>query len=145
VKQRTYTLRELARTVDLRPRTVRSYIEKGLLRGPDTLGPGASYSEDHALRLRLIRTLRERGDSLEEIRLRMHALGIDEIHKLLRSPGRSRTKPARGSAGEFWHRILVTPDLEFLVREGFSPEALSRIRKLADNIRQYLLGGAHDA
>lgn len=178
MSRRTYTLRELADSVDLRPRTVRSYIEKGLLRGPEVMGPGAVYSEDHLLRLRLIRTLRDLGVSLDEIRRRLQPLGTEEIRSLLageaefpspaerRRPRPRRRKPprevrygnlerllrtlrdlsggtavARGPAGEFWHRILVTPDVEFMVREGFSPEALAQMRKLADHLRFYLMGG----
>lgn len=182
VIKKTFTLRELAGSAGIKPRTVRSYIEKGLLRGPDNLGPGASYSEDHALRLTVIRTLREFGLTLGEIRRRLQPLGTEEVRKLAESsaavtshspPGGTGERSsvdgtgtgrelryrnldllletlrdlagestvARGPAGEFWHRILVTPDIEFMVREGFSPEARMQLRKLADHIRFYLVGG----
>ena len=45
-----YSLEELAKRVGIQPRTIRSYINQGLLRGPDSLGRNARYSEYHRKR-----------------------------------------------------------------------------------------------
>src|SRR5690606_10266850 len=43
----TLTLRELSDQVGIEPRTIRSYIQQGLLRGPEGLGPKAKYGPYH--------------------------------------------------------------------------------------------------
>jgi DNA-binding transcriptional MerR regulator len=64
-----YSLRQLAAEVGIEPRTIRSYIQQGLIRGPDGLGRGASYSDSHLLRLKAIRVMRDQdGLSIGEIR-----------------------------------------------------------------------------
>ena len=64
-----YTLEDLAKRLDIHPRTIRSYIQQGLLRGPDTMGRNARYSEYHLQRLELIKALKdEHGLTLDEIR-----------------------------------------------------------------------------
>ena len=65
----TYSLKELAARTGIEARTIRSYIAKGLLRGPMSRGRNASYSEYHLHRLREIQALKAQGLSLEEIRL----------------------------------------------------------------------------
>src|SRR5690606_26032711 len=66
----TLTLRELSDQVGIEPRTIRSYIQQGLLRGPEGLGPKAKYGPYHLGRLRAIKVLKEsEGKSLAEIRM----------------------------------------------------------------------------
>jgi DNA-binding transcriptional MerR regulator len=64
-------------------RTVRYYIAEDLLPGPGSRGKGASYTEEHLLRLRLIRRLTERRAPLAEIREVMARVTPDEIRALL--------------------------------------------------------------
>ena len=54
-----YTLNELADLVDIRTRTIRSYIQQDLLRGPDSMGRNARYSDYHRKRLEAIKALRD--------------------------------------------------------------------------------------
>lgn len=64
-----YTLEDLAQQLGIHPRTIRSYIQQGLLRGPDTMGRNARYSVYHLQRLEQIKTLKdEHGLTLDEIR-----------------------------------------------------------------------------
>ena len=67
-----YTLNELADLVDIRPRTIRSYIQQDLLRGPDSMGRNARYSDYHRKRLKAIKALRDD-----------YALPLDEIRRLV--------------------------------------------------------------
>ena len=67
-----YTLNELADLVDIRPRTIRSYIQQDLLRGPDSMGRNARYSDYHRKRLEAIKALRDD-----------YALPLDEIRRLV--------------------------------------------------------------
>ncbi len=74
---------ELASAVGVPVRTVRFYISEGLLPGPRARGKGASYGEEHLLRLRLIRRLAERHVPLAEIRSQLERLAAAELRGLL--------------------------------------------------------------
>jgi DNA-binding transcriptional MerR regulator len=75
-----FTLSELARQTDTEPRTIRSYIAEGLLRGPEAVGRNARYSRHHYDRLCAIRVLRDQERlGLGEIRRRFLTLTDEEI------------------------------------------------------------------
>ena len=91
----TFDLAQLAERASVSQRTVRYYIQQGLLPSPETRGPGAHYTAEHLDRLRLIRRLQREHLPLAEIRKRLEELGPSEIRALLaRSPERPR-KDAR--------------------------------------------------
>jgi DNA-binding transcriptional MerR regulator len=76
----SYSLTDLSDMTGIEPRTIRSYFERGLLRGADRLGPGASYGPYHLDRLRVIRRLRDYQDlPLDKIRLLLHSLRESQI------------------------------------------------------------------
>jgi DNA-binding transcriptional MerR regulator len=54
----SYSLNDLAERTGFEARTIRSYIERGLLPGSEARGRGASYSVEHLNRLRAIQILR---------------------------------------------------------------------------------------
>lgn len=78
-----YSLSELCKAADVTPRTVRYYIQQGLLPSPGTTGPGARYSEGHLNRLRLIKQLQRGHLPLAEIRSRLAALSDDDVRAAL--------------------------------------------------------------
>lgn len=216
----TLTLRELSDQVGIEPRTIRSYIQQGLLRGPEGLGPKAKYGPYHLGRLRAIKVLKEsEGKSLAEIRMLLvsapdgevdaiaarfretpegaappvtgstsaldylravkQAMGGDwtggapqappatfaaaiaaapadfrrkadedrqsplerAIEHLAAASGDRR--PARKARGEPRFHIPVLPDVELSIRGARSPEELAQFERLADLLRDILMGG-HD-
>jgi DNA-binding transcriptional MerR regulator len=91
----SFDLAQLADRAGVSQRTVRYYIQQGLLPSPETRGPGAHYTAEHLDRLRLVRRLQREHLPLAEIRKRLEELGSKEIRMLLeRSPERPR-KDAR--------------------------------------------------
>jgi DNA-binding transcriptional MerR regulator len=58
---------ELARLGGVTRRTVRFYVQRGLLPGPEGLGRGAMYRREHLHRLRRVRDLQAAGVPLAEI------------------------------------------------------------------------------
>lgn len=62
---------ELAKAARVTRRTIRYYIEVGLIPPPSGEGRGALYGEDHLRRLTLIRKLQTMRLSLDEIRERL--------------------------------------------------------------------------
>lgn len=79
-----YTLQDLADLTHIEPRTIRSYIERGLLPGPDTRGRNAGYSAEHLDRLRVLVLLRDayRNLSLDQARQILLRLTPRQIHDL---------------------------------------------------------------
>jgi DNA-binding transcriptional MerR regulator len=78
------SLNELAEASKIEPRTIRSYIEKGLLPNAETKGRGATYSAEHLDRLKVIQFLRRArpGDTLNDIRLHLQKLSPQQITAL---------------------------------------------------------------
>lgn len=74
---------ELAERTQTPVRTVRYYIAENLLPGPGARGKGAVYTEEHLLRLRLIRRLTERRAPLAEIRALLAGVTGEDIRALL--------------------------------------------------------------
>ena len=77
------TIEELAERTDTPIRTVRYYIAEKMLPGPGSRGKGAAYTEEHLLRLRLIRRLTERREPLAGIREMMARITVEEVRALL--------------------------------------------------------------
>jgi len=78
----TFDLNELCQKGDVTPRTVRYYVQQGLLPTPG-LGAGVRYSEGHLARLRLIRRLQREHLPLAEIRRRLEELDDADVQRLL--------------------------------------------------------------
>ena len=80
-----YELAELCDRAGVTPRTVRYYIQQGLLPAPGTRGPGTRYDERHLNRLLLIRRLQRDHLPLAEIRRRLEALDDDALRAQLQA------------------------------------------------------------
>ena len=94
-----YTLDELIALVDLPRRTVRYYIQIGLVDRPDGAGRGAHYTVAHLDQLLEIRKWQQAGLSLDRIR----ELLAPDAEELLRPPPRPRQKgsPAHNNPSRF--------------------------------------------
>jgi DNA-binding transcriptional MerR regulator len=75
-KEDGFSLQELADLSGVEPRTIRSYVERGLLPGPETLGRGARYPAEALDRLRVMQLLRDanRDLTLDQIRVLLQSL-----------------------------------------------------------------------
>lgn len=80
---RTYTIQELAERCGVTPRTIRFYIEEGLLPPPLQEGRIGLYTDEHVERLELIRRLKEAFLPLREIHRLVNSLSSAEIRALL--------------------------------------------------------------
>jgi DNA-binding transcriptional MerR regulator len=77
----TYSLNDLAESTGIEARTIRSYIERGILPNAEARGRGASYSMEHLNRLRAIQILRRARPNvqLNEIRLFLQQMSPQQI------------------------------------------------------------------
>lgn len=102
----TVTIQELSRRAGVTPRTIRYYVEQGLLPPPGR-GRPAEYTEEHLRRLALIRKLKRQYLPLEEIRDTMQKLGIEQVEELL-AQGEQTEPPHTGmsSAADYIRGIM---------------------------------------
>ncbi len=112
-----FSLAELEESSGLNARTIRFYIEQGLV--APALGRGRSryFTPDHLRVLAEIAHLREQRLSLDEVRARL-----------------TRDAAPAGLDGDDWRRLRLHPDLELHVRAGASDsvqELAARITALA--------------
>jgi DNA-binding transcriptional MerR regulator len=98
-----FDLNELCQETGVTTRTVRYYIQQGLLPSPG-LGAGARYGSGHLARLRLIRRLQSEHLPLAEIRRRLEGLDDDAVERFLAS--RSGSDEAATSAVDYVRGIL---------------------------------------
>jgi DNA-binding transcriptional MerR regulator len=76
------TLEDLAKQSGLPLRTLRFYIQEGILQGPDTHGKYARYSEQHLDRLKLIQRLKNLRLPIQEIRHLLNNMTPEEISQI---------------------------------------------------------------
>jgi DNA-binding transcriptional MerR regulator len=76
------TISELADQAGVTERTIRYYVEQGVLPPPER-GRPAEYTAEHVRRLALVRRLKEQYLPLEEIRDMMQRLSLDQVEELL--------------------------------------------------------------
>jgi DNA-binding transcriptional MerR regulator len=79
---REWKLTELAGAAGVSPRTVRYYVQRGLLPAPPFKGPDTVYGEDHLLRLKAIRALQAKFLPLDAIQVELARLSPDELKAL---------------------------------------------------------------
>lgn len=103
----TFDLNDLCEQCDVTPRTIRYYIQQGLLPSPG-LGGGARYGPGHLARLRVIRKLQRDHLPLAEIRRGLEGLDDEALQALLITPPRANPASAT-SAVDYVRTILGAP------------------------------------
>ncbi len=78
-----FDLNELSAAAGVTPRTIRYYVQQGLLPSPGTRGPGTRYDRTHLDRLQLIRRLQRQHLPLAEIRKRLEVLDDEGVRDAL--------------------------------------------------------------
>lgn len=100
MQQKTYRLKELCRAADVTERTVRYYIEEGLLPPPEGAGPFSRYNYEHWLRLQFIRRLKEEFLPLSEIKNLLAGKSVADLDKLARRSGLLDELPSQAQNAE---------------------------------------------
>jgi len=119
----TYTLNELCVLADLPVRTLRYYVQKGLIDRPDGETRAARYGAKHLEQALLVRKWTAAGVSLERVRELLH--------------GETPSIPAKPKAAgsiEVCSHLVVTDGLEMVIeptRAGLTPE---QVREFARGV-----------
>lgn len=102
---------ELARRAEVSTRTIRFYVEIGLLPPPEGAGRVAAYTHEHLERLERIRELKELRLSLDEIRDTLSHSEVDapgwkaQVVGSLKPAFRQKPRAAAASAADYLARL----------------------------------------
>jgi DNA-binding transcriptional MerR regulator len=112
---KAFTLDETAALVELPRRTVRYYIQLGLLDRPLGYGKGARYTNQHVEQLILIR------------KWQLAGLSLERIAEVIKDGGKGALPPTPRRTGtvEVWSHMVVADGIEVIMepgRAGLSPE-----------------------
>ena len=148
--RKEWKLTELAEEAGVSPRTVRYYVQRGLLPAPPFKGPDTVYGEEHLLRLKAIRALQAKFLPLDAIQVELARLSPDELKALGEADPATPTPPApapepvlpRGPAKAeasvspsdgvtSWRRWELAPGLELHLADT----ADAKTRALAERMR----------
>jgi DNA-binding transcriptional MerR regulator len=121
-----YAIEELADLGGVSRRTVRYYVQEGLLPPPLGLGRGRHYGDQHLERLLKIKALQEQGHPLAAIRAAIDGKG--------RTTSAAATHVAElpGLPRSSWSRLELLPGIELNVSSAYRLPSPGRIRELAE-------------
>lgn len=122
----TYAIGDLAELAGVSRRTVRYYVQEGLLPAPLGLGRGNHYGQEHLDRLLRVKALQEAGRSLDEIR---HALNPAPAAR--RAPAPVERTAAERIERKLWRRLTLAPGVELHVEGGLRLPSPGKLEELA--------------
>jgi DNA-binding transcriptional MerR regulator len=128
-EQGLYNIDELADLGGVSRRTVRYYVQEGLLPAPLGVGRGRHYGRPHLDRLLEVKAWQEHGLSLDEIRARRTPRAAG---------GRPAPAPAQPLPRSTWRRLELGPGIELHVAHDVRLPAPGRLEELAAWCRIHL-------
>jgi DNA-binding transcriptional MerR regulator len=125
---RRYSVGELAELGGVSRRTVRYYVQEGLIPTPYGVGRGSHYGSEHLEELIKVKAMQEQGMSLEAIRRRLSgdstaSLPMADVHALV---PRSR-----------WTRMELIPGVEIHISSRRRVPPPRELEELADWCRRH--------
>jgi DNA-binding transcriptional MerR regulator len=128
-EQGRFNIDELADLGGVSRRTVRYYVQEGLLPAPLGVGRGRHYDRSHLDRLLHVKAEQEAGRSLDDIRARRRPLSDD---------GEASPPPPRLLPRSTWRRLELAPGVELHVAHDIALPAAPRLGELVEWCRQHL-------
>lgn len=127
---------DLADRAGVSRRTVRYYVQEGLLPAPLGVGRGRHYDRAHLERLLQVKALQEAGRSLDDIRAALHAPAslADRGAADLRLPA----LPPAALPRSTWRRLELAPGVELHVAHDIRLPSPGRLEQLAAWCRTHL-------
>ena len=130
-----FAIGELADLGGVSRRTVRYYVQEGLLPAPFGLGRGNHYGREHLDQLRRVKALQESGHSLEEIR---RSIGGSPL-AVSEPPDRvfADTTPV---SREVWRRLTLAPGVELHLAADVRLPSPAKLSELSAWCKDNLVG-----
>ena len=130
-----YAIQDLADLADVSRRTVRYYVQEGLIPAPLGVGRGRHYAQAHLNRLLQVKELQAAGRTLDEIRATL----VDG----------AAARPVRRAAASFpdrsiWRRLQIAPGIEVHVAHHVTLPGPNRLRELADWCRLHFTSSSSE-
>ncbi len=122
MEEKKYNIGQLAELSGLSRRTIRFYVQSGLLAAPAGAGRGHYYTDAHLQTLQKINALKANNLSLDEIVFTLHQ-PVEPAEETLPVP-------------TTWVRLEVCPGIELQVQGGRYPVTPARIRRLQKFVQQ---------
>ncbi len=121
-----FTLDQICTLTGMNKRTVRYYIQNGLVDRPEGFGKGAFYRNSHSLQLLTINKWKDQG------------LSLDRIKHILKSEKKQRSVdgelppplPKKIGAIEVWSHVYIADGVELCIepkRSNLSPDQVKEI------------------
>jgi DNA-binding transcriptional MerR regulator len=122
---RRFSLDEIAALSGLRSRTVRYYIQQGLVDRPEGEKRGAHYLSRHLDQLLQVRRWADAGLSLERI-----------AELVAGAPGDPPPRPAKPGSVEVWSRVTLADGVEVHLEPGRAGLTAEQVRALVRRITE---------
>ena len=132
-----YAIGDLADLGAVSRRTVRYYVQEGLLPTPFGVGRGNHYGREHLDQLLRVKALQEAGHTLDEIRRALNGEEGASVDALRSAPMSTDTPFAR----EVWRRLTLAPGVELHVAGGVGLPSPGKLAELVNWCRQNFPGG----
>lgn len=128
-----YSIQDLADLADVSRRTVRYYVQEGLIPAPLGVGRGPHYAQAHLQRLLQVKELQSSGCTLDEIRAT-----VDGAER--RTTGETVALPDRS----VWRRLQLAPGIEIHLENHITLPGPNRLRELADWCRLHFTSSSSE-
>jgi DNA-binding transcriptional MerR regulator len=125
-----YAIGDLATLAGVSRRTVRYYVQEGLLPPPLGVGRGNHYAPEHLEQLLRVKALQESGHTLDDIRLAL----TEKPRPLAAQPLRDEV-----AARSLWRRITLMPGVELHVASTLRLPTPAQLRELAEWCRTHVI------
>lgn len=119
-----YAIGDLADLAGVSRRTVRYYVQEGLLPAPLGLGRGSHYGPAHLEQLLKVKAMQEAGRTLDEIKQALSGRGEGAARE-------QATERHQSPERSVWRRIAIAPGVELNVSGGVRLPSPGKLHELA--------------
>ena len=128
METKQYTIEDLCELTGFSRRTIRYYVQEGLLEPPAGRGRGGFYFDSHLDRLRQIKSLQDKGLRLSAI------LPVLKRRRLPESPQETVTR-------EVWVRYPIAEGVEIHISRDLEEKERKKLDEIVRVARSILKGG----
>ena len=130
-----YAFGDLARLGGVSRRTVRYYVQEGLIPPPFGVGRGNHYGPDHLEQILRVKALQEAGRTLDEIR---------GASREAAAAAKARGSESIAVERSLWRRLSLAPGVELHVAGHVRLPSPARLQELAAWCRRHLASTIDD-